>query len=377
MAMACYGGHAWVPWEKCTLQVFMSSRDGAAVLLLTGVQKVCCAVASSLLVAALLVAHAESWTGVIPARVRTWPPTAPVTAPVVRPVAGRGAGGAAGGGSGAGTRAGPGARTAECTREARDDPKTCARLSWEQKDMSPPSEEDGGNFTLLIARGHLNEHLTKWRQPTNIKVVQDGPPHAPSFKAMLSFQARLRMGNLPVEVIMSQVVAGWFVEVAFVKGQWFNETTLALDRARDRSDGWMRVGSHELLAVCRSGFTAPEPSKSSRRSGHQWSMFRCFWAPKALRQEQEASDKRAGLEGAKFRGPGEHWAAVTRRGSPGGHKVCRKLFARGLLPKYKRNSTKGTCGAYCLSTRASFIDAGKQTELCKRMRHTKPLSPNI
>jgi len=22
--------------------------------------------------------------------------------------------------------------------------------------------------------------------------------------------------------------------------------------------------------------------------------------------------------------------------------VCRKLFARGLLPKYKRNSTKGT-----------------------------------
>jgi len=31
---------------------------------------------------------------------------------------------------------------------------------------------------------------TARRQPTDIRVVQDGPPHAPSFKAMLSFQAQ-------------------------------------------------------------------------------------------------------------------------------------------------------------------------------------------
>lgn len=46
--------------------------------------------------------------------------------------AARSARGAAGGGPGAGTRDGPGARTAGCTCEARDDPKTCARLSWDQ-----------------------------------------------------------------------------------------------------------------------------------------------------------------------------------------------------------------------------------------------------
>ena len=104
-----------------------------------------------------------------------------------------------------------------------------------QPPSGPSPEDDAGNFSILIARSHLNEHLKKWRQPTDIRVVQDGPPHAPSFKAMLSFQ---------------------------VKGVWFNETHHA---------------------------------KTKKQATNELAL-----------------------------------------------KVCRKLFARGLLPKYKRNSTKGT-----------------------------------
>eukprot|EP00913_Durusdinium_trenchii_P014307 g13423.t1 len=56
--------------------------------------------------------------------------------------------------------------------------------------VAPQSDDGAGNFTLLIARGHLNENLKKWRQPTEIRVRQEGPSHSPLFVASMSFQAK-------------------------------------------------------------------------------------------------------------------------------------------------------------------------------------------
>lgn len=65
----------------------------------------------------------------------------------------------------------------------------------------------------------------------------------------------------------------------------------------------------------------------------------------------------------------------TNLGPPGDllvPKVCRKLFAKGLLPKYKRNSTKGTC-----RPQQSFLHQhGEADGTLSCIRHTKPLSPN-
>lgn len=125
--------------------------------------------------------------------------------------------------------------------------------------LASPVEDDAGNFTLAIARGHLNEYLKKWGQRTDIKVVADGPSHAPTFKAMLSFQ---------------------------VKGQRFNEMHHA---------GSKKQATNELAL-----------------------------------------------------------------------KVCRKLFARGLLPKYKRNSTKGT-----------FFDNLKDSQYFESSSFGVGLPPNL
>ncbi|CAJ1450048.1 unnamed protein product, partial [Effrenium voratum] len=79
----------------------------------------------------------------------------------------------------------PGIRApGQCAGPAR--PQTAPALT----PAKTPAQTFEGNFTLEIARGHLNEHLRKWRQPTEMQLLQQGPPHLPQFRATLLFEVK-------------------------------------------------------------------------------------------------------------------------------------------------------------------------------------------
>lgn len=53
------------------------------------------------------------------------------------------------------------------------------------------NQDDGmGNFTLEIARSHMNQELWRMKQKHDIQVTQEGTPHQPCFRASLTFRTR-------------------------------------------------------------------------------------------------------------------------------------------------------------------------------------------
>jgi len=79
-------------------------------------------------------------------------------------------------------------------------PKLQPKLQQQQQQQEVPQQaqgntgpkpivEDGmGNFSIEVARGKMNEQLKKWRQPTDINIKTEGPPHQPVFRATIKFQ---------------------------------------------------------------------------------------------------------------------------------------------------------------------------------------------